>query len=207
MNINTISINRGEGFVYPKSIFYSSSGTLSNHNCLILKRGINKLIGEIDCGNWEMSYLLSMYKYRPDDFILSEIPTVLLDNKTVSLQKISKIACYMDESYHLFSSKKTVKELITHNLKLNNCEYNCAEILDCFKLDEQRVERPIIYTGNEHFRAMAAVGILYGKEIFCFPWLSNSRFLLYYRNITFCLEKLADYGKIIVLPVGQPDAT
>lgn len=50
---------------------------------------------------------------------------------------------------------------------------------------------------------MAAVGYVYGKEIFCFPWLSQNRFDYYHGNITDLLNILEGLKKVVILPVGK----
>ena len=119
MKITNITI-KNEGYVYCKSRFYSSQDSLSNLACYSFLRGLNKLTGEIDSGNWAISYLLSMYQYRPEDFVLFNQPNVVVNNKSISLNEFSEFACYMDELDPLFSTSNSVKEIIRHGLMILN---------------------------------------------------------------------------------------
>ena len=203
MKISNISI-KNEGYVFCKSSFYSAQDSLSNYSCYDFSLGINKLIGEIDSGNWAISYLLSMYKHRPEDFVLFEQPKVVVNNKCISLNELSEFSCYMDKLDPLFSSTNTnsVKEHIIKGLDHSklNCSYD--DIKNLFHIDSERFERSLKGVGNEIFKAMAAIGFSYKKEIFCFPWLSNKRFESYHENLTSLLQILEKLEKTIIIPVG-----
>ena len=201
MRINSIII-QNEGYVNCKSSFYSAQDSLSNYSCYSFSSGVNKIIGEIDSGNWAISYLLSMYKHRPEDFVLFEQPKVTVNSQVISLKELSKVACYMDKLDPLFSSNHSVKRLIMQGLDHSklNCSYD--DIKNLFYINSERFERPLNGVGNEIFKAMAAIGFSYGKEIFCFPWLSNKRFESYHGNLTTLLQILANLKKIVIMPVG-----
>ena len=201
MKISNISI-KNEGYVYCKSSFYSAQDSLSNYLCYSFSRGINKLIGEIDSGNWAISYLLSMYKHRPEDFILFEQPKVAINNKCVSLNELSEFSCYMDELDPLFSTTSSVKEHIIQGLDYSKLGCSYDDVKNLFYIDSERFERPIDCVGNEIFKAMAAIGFSYKKEIFCFPWLSNRRFESYHENLTTLLQILESLEKTVIIPVG-----
>ena len=201
MKISNISI-KNEGYVYCKSSFYSAQDSLSNYSCYTFSPGINKLIGEIDSGNWAISYLLSMYKHRPEDFVLFEQPQIAVNNNWISLNELSEFSCYMDKLDPLFSTTNSVKEHIMQGLDHSklNCSYD--DIKNLFYIDSERFERPIKGVGNEIFKAMAAIGFSYKKEIFCFPWLSNRRFESYHENLTTLLQILEKLEKTVIIPVG-----
>ena len=71
-----------------------------------------------------------------------------------------------------------------------------------FYIDSDRFERPLKNVGNEIFKAMAAIGFSYNKEVFCFPWLSNSRFESYHENLTTLLQVLEKSKKTVIIPIG-----
>ena len=202
MKIRNIEIYNN-GYIFCKSIFYMAQDILKNSK-YNLKVGTNKLYGDIDSGNWAISYLLSMYKYCPQDFVLFEEPNVLInDTKKISLDDISKYSCYMDKTYPMFSTDTSVKELIEQGLENSKINFSVNDIKELFLLDNNRFERPLQCVGNEIFRAMAAIGFAYDKKIFCFPWLSHMRFESYHENMTVLLEILERLEKIVILPVGQ----
>ena len=201
MKIDNITI-KNEGYIYCKSSFYSAQDILSNHSCYTFSSGINKLIGEIDSGNWAISYLISMYKHRPEDFVLFEHPKATINNKEISLIEISDISCYMDKIDPLFSSANSVKELIIQGLSHSKLNYSFDDIKNMFNLDGERFERPLDSVGNEVFNAMAAIGFAHNKEVFCFPWLSNSRFDSYHSRLVSLLQLLESLDKTIIIPIG-----
>ena len=201
MKIDRISI-QGSASVHCRSCFYSARDCLLEFSCYTFIRGVNTLVGEIDSGAWAASYLLSMYEYRPKDFILLEPVKATLHGESVSFRELTSLSCYMDRVYPLFSDESTVREMITQGLEHSALDYSCQDIKELFCLDDQRFERPLRSVGNEIFRAMAAIGLSYGKEIFCFPWLSRQRFDGYHRNMTGLFEILESLGKITISPVG-----
>ncbi len=191
---------RNEGYVHCESIFYSVNDILSNHSSYTFSPGINKLIGDVDSGNWAVSYLLSMYKWRPKDFILFAQPNVTVDGKVVSLCELSALTCYMDRSDPLFSGSSSVEKLIMRGLKQSKLNCTWSDVQELFHLDDERIKRPLAGVGNEVFRAMAAIGFSRKKEIFCFPWLSQRRFEGYHENLASLLQILKDLGKIFFKP-------
>ena len=201
MKISNINIHN-EGYVYCKSSFYSAQDSLSNYFCYNFSPGINKLIGEIDSGNWAISYLLSMYKHRQEDFILFEQPTVTVNNELIYLNELSQFSCYMDKLDPLYSSENSVKNLVIQGLEYSRINYSYDDVRDLFHIDCERFERSIAGIGNEFFKALVAIGFSYGREIFCFPWLSNKRFDSYHENLTDLLKILERLKKIVVLPIG-----
>lgn len=202
MQINNVNV-KNEGYVYCRSSFYSAQDSLSGYSCYTFSTGINKLFGEIDSGNWAVSYLLSMYKYRPEDFILFELPSASVNKKLISLNELSEFSCYMDKIDPLFSTCNSVKRLITQGLESSKSNYLCDDVKNLFHIDSERFERPLTEVGNEIFKAMSAIGFSHSKEIFCFPWLSEKRFESYHDNLTAVLSILENLKKIIILPVGM----
>lgn len=204
MIIENVSVKSDRGYVYCRSCFYTAHDNPSYDVSYSFSVGINKLINEIDSGVWAVSYLLSMYKYRPKDFILFEPVEITVNNSVISLNDISEYTCYMDELYPLFSSKRSVRKLVLGGLKRNNLNYTPDDIRDLFHIYPTRFDRPLTGVGNEIFRCMAAIGYCHGKQIFCFPWLSQKRFEYYHGHMTDLLDILDKLKKIVILPVGKP---
>jgi hypothetical protein len=203
MKISDISV-KSEGTVFCKSRFYSARDSLSGRSRYSFSQGVNKLIGEIDSGNWAISYLLSMYKYRPKDFVLLDQPEVTVNNKHIFIAELSEFSCYMDRLYPLFSTADSVKTQIRRGLNQSKLSCSYDDIKNLFFLDNERVEQPLSGVGNEIFRSMAAIGFSYEKEIFCFPWFSNSRFEYYHKNLTSLLQILENLRKTVIIPIGIP---
>ncbi len=204
MKIKNIKI-QNDGYVYCKSSFYSAHDGLSDYRSYTFHAGINKLIGEIDSENWAVSYLLSMFKYRPEDFVLFAPPQVNVNNEILSLDELAEYSCYMDKLYPLFSTDKSVRKLVTQGIKSNKLDCSPDEVKNLFYIDDERFERPLRGVGNEIFKAMSAIGYCNKKELFCFPWLSNKRFEYYHKNLSGTLEILESLNKVVVVPVGVAD--
>lgn len=201
MKINNITL-RNEGYVYCKSNFYTAQDELSANTSYTFSTGINKLLGEIDSGGWAVSYLLSMYNQNPDDFILFEPPEVFVNDKFISLDDLSEFSCYMDKSHSLFGSALSVKSCVVQGIRNNQLNLSPSDVRKLFLIDGDRFEMPLSGTGNEIYKAMAAIGYCHNKQIFCFPWLSEHRFNYYRSNITYLLDLLNQLGKMVVLPMG-----
>lgn len=201
MIIQEIKI-QNEGYVDCKSAFYTAKDILQSDKNYVFSNGKNLMTGEIDSGIWAVSYLLSMYKHRPKDFVLYEKTNVSVNGKTIALDEVAEYSCYMDSIYPLFSSRKTVRNIVAQGLKKNKSERTAEEIRELFELDSERFERPLTGAGNERFRAMAAIGYSHNKQIFCFPWLSKMRFDGYHDNLTWLLDKLETLNMIAIVPIG-----
>lgn len=202
MKIEKICVKNG-GYVHCRSGFYTVHDSLNYEKKFEFTVGVNKLIGEIDSHIWAVSYYLSMFKYRPKDFVLYKQLEVVVNDTTLPLNELLKYTCYMDKLYPLFSTKKSVRKLITQGIKKNKLNCTPEEIKDLFSLDDQRFERPVKYVGNERLLAMTAIGYVHGKQVFCFPWLSQARYNGFHGYMTESLKMLESLGKIAIVPVGE----
>ena len=212
MNIEKISF-KADASVFCKSRFYTSGDGLSEHVNYELTSGINKLESDIDNGAWAVSYYLSMFKYRPKDFMLWDENTkrvtfkdaaITVNDEVMSLKDFSEYSCYLDEKlYPLFSSRKTIRQLVSKGIKKTGLNCSADDIKDMFYLDDERFERPVRQVGNERFRSMAAIGYAFGKQVYCFPWHSRYMAEYYQGHLKFLLPKLAELGMIVIFPVGR----
>lgn len=194
---------QNDGYIQCESTFYQTLDILHPDIKIDLHTGINYLYGDIDSGNWGISYLLSMYPYRSSEMQLFMPAEAVVDNVPMTLLELSPYTCYMDRIYPLFSSEENVRQLVQKSIEKTGME-NCAEeIRKMFHLDAERFERPLSQTGNEIFRMMAAIGYCEGKQVFCFPWLSRMRFESYHNQLTATLDILETLGKIVIVPVGK----
>ena len=202
MEIFEIAVSN-DGYISCRSNFCSAQDFLSNDLSYKFLPGTNIMRGEIDSGNWAVSYLLSMYKHRMRDFILFQQPEVSVNCKPLPLCEFSELSCYMDRLYPLFCGKRSVERLIKQGLKRSKLSYSCNDVCKLFCLDSDRIQRSLNGVGNEIFRAMAAIGFSYGKEVFCFPWLSKRRFEYYSKNLSILLEILESLNKVVIVPIGE----
>lgn len=192
-----------DGYVNCRSAFYSAYDTMSKDRIYTFRTGVNQLIGEIDSEIWAVSYLLSMYCHSPKDFVLFEQAEVQMNGQAVSLKECFPFSCYMDQVYPLFSSKRSVRKLVDGGICATKGECSANDIKDLFCLNSQRFERPLPEAGNEIFRAMSAIAYSYGRQVFCFPWMSQKRFEYYHKNLSGLLEILERLGLIAIVPIGK----
>lgn len=201
MNIEQIDLH-ASGYVACKSGFYTCHDVIQPYNTYNFVRGINTLEGEIDSGSWAASYILSMYKEKSKDFILSDF-NLSVNGKEADINELLNFSCYLSEEHPLFSSKKSVRKLVSDGLRKTKLSYTADQIKTMFELDDIRFEHPISNLSGEKFRAMAAIGYSYNKQLYCFPWLSNSRFESYNNNILWLLSKLEQLNLTAIVPVGK----
>ncbi len=202
MKINNLKIH-GSGYIFCQSEFYSVHDVLNEDSVFDFSSGLNILNGEIDSGIWAASYLLSMYKYRRTNFILFDEPKLTVNGEWFFADDFYVHSCYMDGLYPMFGTKTPINRLVKAELNKSKLNYSADEIKDIFDLDSERFQKPIYATGNERFRAMAAVGFSSGKDVFCFPWMSKSRFESFHRNLTGLFDILEKLDKIIIAPLGM----
>lgn len=200
-----ISVNN-DGYVLCKSKFYTARDVLSDR-VFDFTLGVNKLVGGIDSGNWAVSYLLSMYKYKSKDFTLSKDPAITVNNDRISLDEFSKCSCYMDTIHPMFSKKTSVDKLVAKGLKKSKADTTSEKIRELFCIDQERFTRPLSQVGNEIFQVMAAIGYANGKDVFCFPWLSDERYRYYQVRIDAVTEILASLDKVVILPLERENDT
>ena len=191
-----------DGYVLCRSKFYSVNDVLPD-TTFYFTSGVNKLVGGIDCGNWAVSYLLSMYMYKSRGFCLFNKPEVTVNDATMLLDEFSKCSCYMDTLYPMFRKKTPINKLVAKELKNSKSEITPEKVREIFCIDKERFNRPLSQVGNELFQAMAAIGYASGKEVFCFPWLSHKRYCYYQVHIDALTKTLESLGKVVILPLEK----
>ena len=202
MKIETIDV-MCEGYVCCESGFYTAQDILQVDSSYSFVKGSNKIYGEIDSGVWAVSYLLSMYGHKSKNFSFLKQPKVVVNGSVVPLQNIVPYSCYMDRSYPLFSGNSSIKKMVVKGIRTNQLNVTPEEVRQIFGIDLERFERPLVSAGNEIFKAMAAIGYCYEKQIYCFPWLSQMRFHGYHQNLNGVIDILDSLGRIAIVPIGS----
>ena len=201
MKIDNISIEL-DGYIKCISCFYTVEDVIATRKEFCFQNGYNKLCGSIDSGIFAISYLIGTEKSKKS---VLDNPIVKINNKVTTLDELHKHSCYIDSSYSLFSSNKSVKRLIIEGLKKSNSKIQYEEIKSLFGLDDERINRPLKACGNEKIRAMAAIGYAFGKQIFCFPWLSKIRYSYFYNHIKYVVDTLITLGAIVIVPTEEEE--
>lgn len=201
MKIQSISI-ANEGYITCKSRYYQCLDII-DYKTYNFSSGINSLYGEIDSGNWAISCLLSLYRDKSDDFILTYPTMVEVNGNDIQIADLLKHSCYMDESYPLFSKHYSVDKLVSMGIRNNGLKLSAEDVRDLFHIDAERFSRPISGTGNEVFKCMAAIGYVNNKQVFCFPWMSQRRIDGFHKHLSGLLSILETLDMIVILPSGM----
>jgi hypothetical protein len=113
---------------------------------------------------------------------------------------------YKSEFIGFRARHRTVKSHIQRALRANPNPYlrTEQEIIDHFLLTPQRYERPIRTLSHEGWRASCAIGLAYGKKIFCFPYVEYLRPYLIEEYYDLWLKKMVDLlrnsGALVLIP-------
>lgn len=201
MRIQRIQFSN-EGWVYCKATFYCASDILQP-KAYSFKNGIHILKGEIDSGNWAVSYYLSMYSHRPKDFVLDGKIDILVDNKKIDIKTFCDYSCYLDKKIYPFFSQNIPINALIEKYSKKNTGKSAEEIRELFQITDARFYRPVNQMGIEAVLGMAAVGYSMGKQVFCFPWMSAERFRSNSICLSRCFDALENLGMIVIVPVGQ----
>lgn len=197
----------GSLIILCKSERYTSSNYLQASKKLEFTRGTNILKCDIDSGEWGASYLFSMYnnKFAKNKNYYDHPLTAMVNGVETPLEELTRCCCYLDvKEYPLFNSKKkTVRKLINAGLKNGIVNKSFNEICDIFELSQDRLDRAICFVGNERFRSMSAIGYAFGKQVFCFPWLSDMMYNYYANNIMSISNALECLGLMSIIPHGR----
>ena len=162
--------------------------------------GVNVLRSEPDSGSWALSYMLSMYRHRPHDFIMDP-PSIKVDGQSVTLRELTKSACYLDTLDPLFSSRRrSVESLVTAGIRKNKLSVSPREIMELCGMTECGINRPVNATGTEKLNAMAAIGHCWGRHVFCLPWMSKNSVCGFGLHMDALLKGLTTLGHIVIYP-------
>lgn len=165
------------------------------------KPGAYALIGQIDNGGWTFTY--SLAAKRKQEIVLREESSFAIDGQPVSFDMVRSLAHYVGD----FAEKKalfhrhTAQKMLKKAVQKGNSAFSIDQLKEMLGLTEERYHRPLPYTGNEAWRITAAEGLALGKQIFCFPWMSDQSFKVY----AYLSERLADIcaqnGSILFMPL------
>ncbi|MDF2524167.1 MAG: hypothetical protein K0R31_1808 [Clostridiales bacterium] len=197
--------------------------SIENFSASFEQGTINGIIGELGYGGWLLSSLLGG---KIQDECISR--SISLNHVPASLEKLQKISCYVGEgvaeapfrrlkSYPRKIKRKllgiqTVKEHIQNGLVGSNSKETLSEIAEMFDLtgiynnteSNGRINRPLEFQSGEVWRASMAIGMAYGKELFCFPWLEPQfiNYVLSKENRKY-IELIKRRGGTVIIPVSN----
>lgn len=169
---------------------------LNEHSFSLQSSKTYCLAGNNESDNWALSYLLTgWHNLKKGEISINDI--------VVNSEELRNISCYVGRSNYLnrFQKQLTVKEYIQLGINLNNPNLNIDEISYRFKLSNNRLNRILAYTGNEHWRASLAIGYAFNKKIYCFPYIDEELYSEFVRTevINF-IPLLTQNNGIVILP-------
>lgn len=158
--------------------------------------GVNVIISD-NLDNYALSYIFTGFPKLKKSI-------VQIDNKNITQKQLKSISCYVGHSIYgkNIIHSYTVREEINKSLKKNKKINEFEKIEKKFFLTKSRLDRPLKYTGNEHWRASLAIAYAFNKEIFCFPNITQELSKELIRlNINEFIKLLREENKTIFLPV------
>ncbi|MCL2212762.1 MAG: hypothetical protein FWB93_02870 [Oscillospiraceae bacterium] len=123
-----------------------------------------------------------------------------IDGKAASLQEVRSISCLLGRWNT--ASKKSAHHQITKAIKNGTSKYSLEEYKEYFLLDE-RMYRPIRFSGNQGDHASMAIGMAQGKKVFCAPWQPHFYPHMSPMIISLYRDAIIDHGGILLLPTDN----
>jgi hypothetical protein len=172
------------------------------------------LDSEICKGSWALSWLISGDKYswnKRTDW--GPFGDVLFNGKpyTASQRYVDAWRVMYGNQYKSYWFRpRTVIEHIRYGLQNNPNPYLKSEqdYISRFMLTPERLNRPITHLSGERWSASCAIGLAYGKRMFCFPYVEFVR--PYFIEDRFdwlksIIDTLCEAGTLVVFPALATD--
>ena len=195
-----IKVKMTGGYLWCKA----SWGEFSCAGCAecTIEPGITLLHGDVDSAAWGISYAISMFDKNNIKTQIWPDSSFMINDILCQIEDIKARTCYMDVNNPLFECDYTVREMVEKALFDNASRFSVKDICSIIPITPFRFERKLSQVGNEKFRCMAAIGYANNKTIYCFPWMSKSRYNYYHRNLTDVLNILRDLGQTVLIPTN-----
>lgn len=161
------------------------------------------VIGEFGDGGAAISYGLSGH-------LPSYEGRVWINGSEVKPEELYSLAWYVGyDTYSPKESRRLFKHSIENQVKEGIAQtgqpFGVKDVQGMFKVSDERFLRNIKYVSGERYKASAAIGYAYNKQIFCFPWM-NSRDLLHQKeHITNIVSVLLKANKIVLIPTSKKE--
>lgn len=204
--INKIEVNILEGIYFPKLYNHGQMiDDCKNFNYVFEKGKAYGIIGECGSGGWGLSYNLVGKKNYNKGYIK-------VNDKTVGLEELKQISCYVCESMvnnSLPFKNKSILKQLKDGVKTNKSSNLCVEdVIKTFNLSKDRLHLKVEELSWERWRASIAIGYSYGRKLFCFPWVDtrwiNDAILNFGLHI--CIDILKNNGAIIIIPTEKAES-
>ncbi|EFM08679.1 hypothetical protein PaecuDRAFT_4473 [Paenibacillus curdlanolyticus YK9] len=146
------------------------------------------IIGEQGMGGGALSYLLSgrVRSYRGHIFI---------NNNRCDTMTLQQAGWYVGEGT---AENKTIREQLESAPP--SVHTTTSQLIDRFELSESRLDREMRYISNERWNASTAIGMAFGKSIYCFPWLDDTVKEIIRARLKHCSAVLKQNNHILIIP-------
>lgn len=207
LEVNRIEVNIENALYHPEMENYGQMiDDIKDFNHVFKKGRSYGIIGQCGEGGWGLSYNL----IGREQFITGEIK---IDGNIITLAELRKIGWYVGEGIpnrRLFLKSNSVINQLQEAIKQNpnGATHSIEEIIKIFNLSQDRLNLKLEELSWERWRASVAIGYAYGKQIFCFPWMSTGWIndLILNSSIHICIEVLKSSGAIIILPTQMAES-
>lgn len=169
------------------------------------KPGAYALVGQIDNGGWAFTYSLTA-KHKKE-LVIEKSSKFAMDGQPVSIDQVRSLSYYVGH----YTTKDTrfrhltAKRMLEKAIQKKHSSFSMDQLKYMLGLTEERFCTPLSHTGNEAWRITAAEGLALGKQIFCYPWMSNQ----YFKSYAYLSEKLAGIciqnNCILLMPLENSD--
>ena len=155
-------------------------------------------VGAADSGGYALSCLLSGQAALGKN-------EVRVDGSLINRHQLNKLSCFIGSGQQgIFKKNLTVKRQIIGALDENENWQSYDYIAEKFGLTEQRADRRLAYTGNEHWRASIAIAYSARKRIYCSPFIDVDLWDKYLQlHLERWIRMLRDEDNVVLLPVSE----
>ncbi len=204
--VNQIEVNIKNALYYPKMKNYGEMiDSIKDFQYIFTKGKSYGIIGQCGEGGWGLSYNLA----GREQFISGEIK---MDGKLATLADLENISWYIGEgisSKGFLPKGKSIINQLEEAIKRNQSGtiHSATEIIELFNLSQDRLNLKLEELSWEKWKASIAIGYAYGKQIFCFPWMSTGWIndLILNCGIHICIDILKSTDAIIILPTQMAE--
>ena len=168
-------------------------------NCTLEGGKVYGLYGDVHEGSWAFSWALGGRSEQAAG-------EILFDGVHATRKDLKMRSCFIGERYYpsvnspLFPG--TVRACLTKALQTSPTGWTLEALTEAFNLTPERFNRPPIHVQHpQSWYLSAAIGFAAGKDIFCFPYLTDQTLRTVEKmHSVGVLNLLRECNKIVLLP-------
>ncbi|SFR61855.1 hypothetical protein [Anaeromicropila populeti] len=129
---------------------------------------------------------------------------LIINNKKYNKNEYVNEGWYVGEGLGKYNSyfEKKIRNQLQVALKCGNKKYSVSEVIKKFELSEDRMHYKFSHVSWESWRISVAIGFLYEKTIFCFPWKDTDylKSIILNTGFSYYINILKEKGSIVIIP-------